>query len=131
MTAGISPKVSFPATLAPAVQAAPIGTVDALSPTRPRTPRRRLPTPLGDPVVNGVAVILDLTSPRCVVTPVVCSAVRLCAVGAVVAKPSDEVLALGSFSGGGVERCAFGVVGDPVEVRPAAEKVLGGATLPS
>src|SRR6202011_2518449 len=52
------------------------------------------------------------------------------AVGVMLAKPSDEVLALGSFSGGGVERCAFGVVGDPVEVRPAAQQVLGGATLP-
>jgi hypothetical protein len=49
----------------------------------------------------------------------------------VLAKPSDEVLALGSFSGGGVERWAFGVVGNPVEVRPAAQQVLGVATLPS
>ena len=83
-------------------------------------------------MVDGVAVILDLTSLVAVVTPAAgVSAVRFRAVGAVLAKPSDEVLALGSFSGGGVERCAFGVVGDPVEVRSTAQQVLGGAALPS
>jgi len=46
-----------------------------------------------------------------------CSAVMFHAVGAMLTQPSDEVLALCSFSGGGVERCALGIVGNPVEVR--------------
>lgn len=45
-------------------------------------------------------------------------------------KPFDDILSLGSLSAGGVEWRPFGVVGDPVEVRPASEQVLGGAALP-
>src|SRR5437762_2189482 len=51
--------------------------------------------------------------------------------GTVVAQPVDEVVALGAVSCGGVERCALGVVWDPVRVGAPGQQVFGGATLPS
>ena len=59
------------------------------------------------------------------------SGVGLLGAGAMVTEPADEVVSLGSLSGGGVEGGAFGVVGNPVGVGPADQEVFGGAALPS